>query len=436
MPESETTPIGIAVSQGGRSDIIPATSTSSGGNGACNDPNSFRVAIVDSGIQGNHPDIPCRNIDSGNSNCIGVSIGIDGQSWWAPATRAWHGTHVFGTIAAIGNNGQGVTSMVPDSDASGICYMIVRVFDDAGSGQFASVLFEGIDWAISEGANVINMSLSTGSIYTTGQATFNAAKAAGILSVAAAGNGGKTTLRYPASYDHVISVAATDNSGRRASFSQSNDKVDIAAPGVSVISTVVGGGYASSTGTSMSTPHVTGAIARVWSVCRSCSAAQVEECLLKTASGNGSRTNDIGYGLVRTEDAYMCLVETKKCCAQDEVEAIESDTIGDTTGLVNEVPVPVPRPNNLPEPLPNAPDPSAPAPSTPLPVDEDFPEPVPRPTDPEPAPNTPVHNAPDPTAPICRRRQVDEPCRRDAHCCSGKCNSATSQISRFMTCSA
>jgi serine protease len=214
MPDAENTPVGIAVSQGGSSTIIPTTSSfTAGGDGACNDPKSFRVAIVDSGLQGNHPDLPCRNINSSNSNCIGTSIGINGQPWWAPGSRAWHGTHVFGTMAAVGNNGQGITSMVPDSDAAGICYLIVRVFDDTGNGQYASVLFQGINWAISEGANVINMSLSGGSTYTTGQATFNAANAAGILSVAAAGNGGRTSLRYPASYNHVISVAATDNSG-------------------------------------------------------------------------------------------------------------------------------------------------------------------------------------------------------------------------------
>jgi hypothetical protein len=213
MPDAETFPLGISVSQGGSSTVIPSTPISSTG-GACNDPNSFRVAIVDSGLQGNHPDLPCRNIKSSNSNCIGVSLGIDGEPWSAPASRAWHGTHVFGIMAATGDNDQGVTSMVPDSESAGICYLIVRVFNDAGKGQFVSVLFEGIDWAITHGANVINMSLSGGSVYKTGQATFNKAHAAGILSVAAAGNGGSSkSMRYPASYDHVLSVAATDNSG-------------------------------------------------------------------------------------------------------------------------------------------------------------------------------------------------------------------------------
>jgi serine protease len=215
MPDAETIPVGITLSQGGRSTIIPSTPSSSttSNSGACNDPNSFKVAIIDSGVQGNHPDIPCRNVNAVDSNCMGASFGVDGQPWFAPGSRAWHGTHVFGTMGAIGDNNRGVTSMVPNSEDSNICYMFARVFDDQGNGQFVSVLFQGIDWAISQGANVINMSLSGGSIFRTGQATFNAAYAAGILSVAAAGNGGSSSLRYPASYEHVISVAATDDSG-------------------------------------------------------------------------------------------------------------------------------------------------------------------------------------------------------------------------------
>lgn len=208
---------------------------------------------------------------------------------------------------------------------------------------------------------------------------------------------------------------------RRASFSQSNNKVDIAAPGVSVTSTVVGGGYASSTGTSMSTPHVTGAIARVWSVCRSCSASQVEQCLLNTASKSDSRTNDLGYGLVRAERAYTCLVETVKCCAQ---EATVSEIPVD-----EDFPDPVPREVD-PEPLPIATVPTAPAPTAPAPT-----APAPTPPAPTPpAPTPPVPTPPTPTAPTCRRRQAGEPCRRDAHCCSQKCDNDVLSLS--MLCSA
>lgn len=181
---------------------------------------------------------------------------------------------------------------------------------------------------------------------------------------------------------------------RRAYFSQFNEKVDISAPGVSVTSTVLGGGLGISTGTSMATPHVTGAIARVWSVCRSCSAAQVEQCLLSTASGNGSRNNDVGYGLVRTEDTYTCLVETVQCCAQEEEdfpEPVPRATVPEQDSLES-----VPRPTP-PDPTPPVPTPPIPTPPVP---DEDVPEPV----------------------STCSRRKENERCLKDEHCCSQKCN--------------
>jgi serine protease len=114
--------------------------------------------------------------------------------------------------------------LVPDS--GGICYLISRVFDDAGNGQYTSRVFETIDWAIDEGADVNNMSLGGGGKYPTGQATFDEAYNRGILSVAAAGNTGSTSLSYPASYEKVISVAAVDSDKVRASFSQRNAYVD------------------------------------------------------------------------------------------------------------------------------------------------------------------------------------------------------------------
>jgi hypothetical protein len=122
--------------------------------------------------------------------------------------------------------------LVPDS--GGICYLIARVFDDAGNGQFTSVINEGIDWAIDQGADVINMSLGGGGFSQTGQNLFYKAHILGVLSVASAGNNGNTQLSYPASYDNVISVAAVDQNKKRASFSQSNNEVDISAAGVRV----------------------------------------------------------------------------------------------------------------------------------------------------------------------------------------------------------
>jgi hypothetical protein len=308
MSASDYVPYGIPQAQGNSAGLPPAPSTS----GACNDPNSFKVAIIDSGLGVAHPDVPCRSISDTDTNCKGISINVNGEPWYAPKNNNYHGTHVFGTIGAIGGNNRGVTSMVPDS--GGICYLIGRVFNDAGNGQYTSVIFEAIDWAIEEGADVINMSLGGGVFSQTGQDLFDKAHARGVLSVAAAGNNGSTQLSYPASYDKVISVAAVDQEKNRASFSQSNNYVDISAAGVDVVSLYLRGQYAYSSGTSMAAPHVTGAIARIWSTCGTCSNDQVKQCLLSTAEDLGpvGRDDEYGAGLLQTQNAYDCMM--MGCC--------------------------------------------------------------------------------------------------------------------------
>jgi hypothetical protein len=134
-PDGESVPPAITKSLGDSS-VIPAVSSTA--TSACNDPNSFKVAIIDSGVEVGHPDIPCRAIDDADTNCKGISF-VEGQPWHSPKYKANHGTHVFGIIGAIGGNSQGVSGMIPDS--SGICYLIARVFDDEGNTQFASKKF-------------------------------------------------------------------------------------------------------------------------------------------------------------------------------------------------------------------------------------------------------------------------------------------------------
>jgi subtilisin family serine protease len=106
--------------------------------------------------------------------------------------------------------------MVPNSD--GICYMIARVVDDEGHGSFASSTFHALDWAIREGANVIDMSLSAKTYFQAGQAAVTAAHEHGAFVVASVDNFGLEEMRYPAGFDHVIGVAAVKDDGERASF--------------------------------------------------------------------------------------------------------------------------------------------------------------------------------------------------------------------------
>ena len=132
---------------------------------------------------------------------------------------------------------------------------------------------------------------------------------ADILLVAAAGNDGNSAKSYPASYDAVMSVAAVDSNENRASYSQYNDQVEIAAPGSAVQSTYPTNTYASLSGTSMATPHVAGGAALVWSYFPNCSNNQIRSALTATAEdkGNAGRDNFYGYGLMQLADAYNYL---------------------------------------------------------------------------------------------------------------------------------
>ena len=198
------------------------------------------VCIIDSGYDLGHPDLPTTvtgTIDNGGRGRYkgtGDSL-IDGDG---------HGTHVAGTIAAIGGNGEGVVGVNSD----GVNLVIVKVFGDNGSWAYSSTLVAAHDVCVDNGADITNMSLGGGGASTTEQNAFDNSP---MLNIAAAGNSGtpegNDALSYPASYSSVVSVAAIDSANAVADFSQKNSEVDIAAPGVAVLSTVPrGAGYEAS----------------------------------------------------------------------------------------------------------------------------------------------------------------------------------------------
>lgn len=197
------------------------------------------VAIADSGVNYNHPDLP-RDIIKGLD---AINNDMD------PMDDHGHGTHVAGTIGAQTNNGVGVAGIAPPP----IRLMAVKVLAASGSGDFASIS-RGMAWAVEHGAKVINMSLGGAQGSTTLQNAVKAADAAGVTVVAAAGNSNTQTV-YPARYAEALSVGATDQNDNRASFSNYG-KVEIAAPGVSIQSTLMSGSYGPLSGTSMASPHV------------------------------------------------------------------------------------------------------------------------------------------------------------------------------------
>lgn len=254
-----------------------------------------KVCIIDSGYDLDHPDLP----DAGSGRVTGMSQ--TGDSWSNPGNS--HGTHVAGTIAALGGNGRGVVGVHRGTNLS---LHIVKVFNDNGSWTNGSDLIEALDDCVANGSDIVSMSLGGGAPSSNESTAFAQALANnGVLSIAAASNDGDTSYSYPASYSSVVSVAAVDSSKNLAYFSNRNDQVELAAPGVNVDSTVVGGGYASYNGTSMATPHVSGAAALLWSNQANCTAGQIRQALAVSAEDLGAAGPDdsFGYGLIKVNTA-------------------------------------------------------------------------------------------------------------------------------------
>jgi serine protease len=191
------------------------------------------VCIIDSGYSQQHVDLQDDVDDS-----ITQKASDSGAGSW-DQDSCGHGSHVAGTVLAIGGNSAGVVGVVP-----GVRLHVVKVFgnDDLDGGAcswtYASTLVNALNHCESAGANITSMSLGGSFKSRTEDVAFKGAYNRGMLHVAAAGNGGNRTTSYPAGYASVMSVAAVDANETVASFSQQNKDVEIAAPGVGVLSTV------------------------------------------------------------------------------------------------------------------------------------------------------------------------------------------------------
>ena len=186
-------------------------------------PGTRTVCVIDSGYAIEHDDLQDGNV-----------TGADTSAGAWDVDKFGHGSHVAGTIAALGGNSTGVRGVI----ANGALKLhIVKVFGDNGGWAYSSDLASAARDCKTAGANVINMSLVGGYNWYEERA-FNDLYNQGILIVAAAGNNGTTSLSYPASYNSVVSVAAIDANKQVAGFSQKNSQVELAAPGVDVLSTI------------------------------------------------------------------------------------------------------------------------------------------------------------------------------------------------------
>jgi thermitase len=238
------------------------------------------IAIIDTGIDSNHPDLTNKMRRHSNGAVYGwntlnnTTNALDDNG---------HGTHCAGIAAAEINNGVGIAGVaawnpnVANSRAY-VQLMPVKVLSSSGSGSYDSVA-RGITWAADNGAHILSLSLGGAGGSQQLQDAVNYAWNRGCLVVVAAGNGGSSSPQYPAYYTNSIAVAATDSSDRLASFSQYGSWVDIAAPGVNILATYPNNQYRSLSGTSMACPHVAGAAAVLWSHNPSLTNAQIRSAL-------------------------------------------------------------------------------------------------------------------------------------------------------------
>jgi len=250
---------------------------------------SVLVAVVDTGIYWNHSDLAANY----------VALGYD----WVnndtdPVDDSGHGTHCAGIIAAGLNNSIGVAGLAQ------IQIMAEKALDISGSGYIDWVA-SAIIHAANQGANIISMSWGG---YFHSKLLYEAIRYAhetGALLVAAAGNSATDLKLYPAAYDEVIAVAATDNADNPASFTNFGDWIELAAPGVNIYSTFLNNGYVNKSGTSMATPHVVGVAALIWSQFPNISRDQLRFHLRYTADdlGDWGLDKHYGYGRINAKKA-------------------------------------------------------------------------------------------------------------------------------------
>lgn len=250
---------------------------------------SILVAVIDTGIDYNHPDLEKNYVALGYDWVNNDTDPMDDNS---------HGTHCAGIIAAETNNSKGIAGIAQ------VSIMAEKAFNPSGDGLEDDVA-NAIIHAVDQGADILSNSWGD---YEESQLIRNAmnyAYAHGLLIVAAAGNEATSSMLYPAAYDEVIAVTATTSTDNKASFSNYGDWVEIAAPGDTIYSTVLGSSYGYKSGTSMACPHVAAVAALIWSRFPNATRDWVRAQLRYTSDDLGDLGFDqyFGYGRVNARRA-------------------------------------------------------------------------------------------------------------------------------------
>lgn len=254
-----------------------------------------KIAILDTGIDIDHEDL--------SSNIIGGFNALGGTSY---DDDNGHGTHVAGIIAAVPENGKGIAGI-----AGHASLLAVKVLNKDGSGTSESI-YKGIKWAVDNGAEILNLSLGSDQPDPLIKTALDYAYEKGCVIVAAAGNEYSSSVSYPAAYDEVIAVSALNEANGLADFSNIGPEIDVAAPGVNIVSTLpnhnttIGyNNYGIMSGTSMAAPFVTGLAALVKAKNPGLSPAEIRQIIISSAQDLGPDGYDslYGFGLINSPKA-------------------------------------------------------------------------------------------------------------------------------------
>lgn len=238
------------------------------------------IAIVDTGVDLNHPDLKNRLTEGFNV--------IENNNY--PDDDNGHGTHVAGIIASETNNQEGVAGITWFNKI-----MPVKAMEAKGYGTSFDIA-KGIIWAVNHGADVINLSLGNYQGSAVMKQAVEYAYKKDVVLISASGNDNSSQPSFPASYPEVLAVSAVDYNGNRATFSNYGDYVDVTAPGVEIPSTYFNRQYAALSGTSMASPHVAGLAGLIRSENPKLTNKEVMNIIKKTAFDLGDKGNDIEFG--------------------------------------------------------------------------------------------------------------------------------------------
>lgn len=232
-----------------------------------------RVAVIDTGIDYNHPDLQ-HAIENGINLIHRHALPVDDNG---------HGTHIAGTIAASARQ-TGITGVAPQASIHP-----VKAFDENGTAYVSDIIY-GIYWCLRNRIDVVNMSFGMKHHSRALEDAVRTAYYSGMIIVASSGNDGRTSrIDYPARFPHTLSVGATNKKGQIASFSNKSKYIDIYAPGEKIVSTWLRGEYQELSGTSMATSHVSGVVALLLSANRKLTPRKIKSILRRNASRIASK---------------------------------------------------------------------------------------------------------------------------------------------------